>query len=233
MPRTGRVVLPEYPHHVVQRGHNRQVVFAEQADYRRYLETLEEFKTTFGVRVYAFCLMTNHVHLLLSPKSTGALGLLMKRLAGRQTQHHNRAEGRRGTLWEGRYKSSPVQSDSYLMACVRYIELNPVRARMVATPRDYFWSSAQRWFAESNPYPWLDPIPFPEGLGSDLAKQTEQYKCFLREAIPEGEWEMIRNSVARCQLTGDFRFVDEVEQILGRRVEHRGPGRPADGRKGK
>jgi len=220
------VVLPQFPHHVVQRGHNRQVVFAEPADYRRYLETLEEFKDAFGVRVYAFCLMTNHVHLLLAPESAGALGLLMKRLAGRQTQHHNRAEGRRGTLWEGRYKSSPVQSDSYLMACVRYIELNPVRARMVASPEDYFWSSSQRWFARSNPYPWLDPIPFPEEFGTDWTRQSEQYKCFLHEAIPEGEWELIRDSVTRCQLTGDSRFVDEVEKILGRRLEHRRPGRP-------
>ena len=111
MPRTGRVILPEYPHHIVQRGHNRQAVFAEPADFRRYLATLEEFKDVFRVRVYAFCLMTNHVHLLVAPETTSSLGLLMKRLAGRQTQFYNRLEGRRGTLWEGRtnrVRCSPI-----------------------------------------------------------------------------------------------------------------------------
>lgn len=226
MPRTGRVVLPEYPHHVVQRGHNRQVVFAETRDYRRYLETLQEFKGVFGVRVYAFCLMTNHVHLLLAPDTQAGLGALMKRLAGRQTQHHNRAEGRRGTLWEGRYKSSPVQSDRYLMACIRYIELNPVRARMVAEPEDYIWSSARRWSVGANPYPWVDEASFPAEFGSGAESVGEAYRRFIREAIPDGEWSLIRDSVNRGQLTGDHRFIDEVQQILGRRIEHRKQGRP-------
>jgi putative transposase len=224
-------VLPEYPHHVVQRGHNRQVVFAEAGDYRRYLETLEEFKAVFGVRVYAFCLMTNHVHLLLAPDTQAGLGALMKRLAGRQTQYHNRAEGRRGTLWEGRYKSSPVQSDRYLMACVRYIELNPVRARMVAAPEDYVWSSGQRWNKGTNAYPWLDDIPFPPEFGLDADSRSQAYRRFIRGAIPDGEWELIRESVGRGQLTGDNRFVDEVQQILGKRIEHRRQGRPARARK--
>ena len=141
MPRIGRAILQYYPHHVVQRGHNRQVVFVETGDYERYLETLAQFKDVYGVKVYAFCLMTNHVHLLVAPEEIAGLGQLMKRLAGRQTRYHNRLEGRTGTLWESRYKSSPVDTDEYLLACTRYIELNPVRARMVATPRDYRWSS--------------------------------------------------------------------------------------------
>jgi REP element-mobilizing transposase RayT len=132
MPRIGRAILQYYPHHVVQRGHNRQVVFAEAGDCERYLETLAQFKDVYGVKVYAFCLMTNHVHLLVAPEEIAGLGQLMKRLAGRQTRYHNRLEGRTGTLWESRYKSSPVDTDDYLLACIRYIELNPVRARMVA-----------------------------------------------------------------------------------------------------
>jgi putative transposase len=104
-----RVVLPHYPHHIVQRGHNRQVTFAERADFERYLATLREFKAAYGVKVFAFCLMTNHVHLLLAPEDSAGIGKLMKRLAGRQTRHHNRLEGRSGTLREGRYKSSLVQ----------------------------------------------------------------------------------------------------------------------------
>ncbi|HBO9959355.1 TPA: transposase, partial [Pseudomonas aeruginosa] len=132
MPRQGRVVLPNYPLHVVQRGHNRQVVFAEDEDYQRYLSDLRDLKDAFGIKVYAFCLMTNHVHLLLAPgDSLSGLARLMKTLAARTTRYRNRLEGRSGTLWESRYKSSVVQSDAYLLACCRYIELNPVRARMV------------------------------------------------------------------------------------------------------
>lgn len=131
MPRVGRVLLANYPHHIVQRGHNRQVVFVEDADFERYLADLRELKDAFGVKVYAFCLMTNHVHLLLAPNdSLGGLSQLMKTLAARTTRYRNRLEGRSGTVWESRYKSSIVQSDSYLLACSRYIELNPVRACM-------------------------------------------------------------------------------------------------------
>ncbi len=114
MPRIGRVVLPNYPHHVVQRGHNRQVVFAADYDYQRYLTDLRELKDAFGVKVYAYCLMTNHVHLLLVPGDSAAgLGQLMKALAARATRYRNRIERRSGTLWESRYKSSVVQSDTY------------------------------------------------------------------------------------------------------------------------
>ena len=116
MPRIGRTILQYYPHHIVQRGHNRQVVFAEPGDYERYLETLVQFKEIYGVKVYAYCLMTNHVHLLVAPEEIAGLGQLMKRLAGRQTRYHNRLEGRTGTLWESRYKSSPVDTDDYLLA---------------------------------------------------------------------------------------------------------------------
>ncbi|VVO20423.1 hypothetical protein PS833_04154 [Pseudomonas fluorescens] len=142
MPRTGRVVLPNYPHHVVQRGHNRQVVFADTDDFKRYLSDLRELKEAFGVKIYAYCLMTNHVHLLLAPGDIpSALGQLMKTLAARMTRYRNKLEGRSGTLWESRYKSSVVQSDTYLLACSRYIELNPVRARIALRAEDYPWSS--------------------------------------------------------------------------------------------
>ena len=137
MPRIARVVLPGYAHHVIQRGHNRQVVFAESRDFAYYLETLAAFKNDYAVKVYAYCLMTNHVHLLLAPQASEGLAQLMKRVAGRQTRYHNGRERRSGTLWESRYKSSPVDTDAYLLACVRYIELNPVRARIAAAPEQY------------------------------------------------------------------------------------------------
>jgi REP element-mobilizing transposase RayT len=131
MARLGRVVVANYPHHVVQRGHNKAVVFGEEADYRYYLSTLEDVKEVYGVKVYGFCLMTNHVHLILHPgESMSGLGQLMKRLAGRQTRLVNRQESRSGTLWEGRYKSSPVETDAYLLApCVGIVV-----ARWSATP---------------------------------------------------------------------------------------------------
>jgi putative transposase len=226
MPRTARVVLPHYPHHIVQRGHNRQVTFAERSDFARYLATLQEFKAQYGVKVYAFCLMTNHVHLLLSPDDPLAIGRLMKRLAGRQTRYHNSLEGRSGTLWEGRYKSSLVQREDYLLACCRYIELNPVRARMVARPEDYVWSSC-RFRLGLDHADWLDHDPCYSALGNTETERRAHYRSFLHAAIPAGEWELIREAVQRGQLTGSARFTEEVAAILGRRVERRGRGRPS------
>lgn len=226
MPRLGRTILPDYPHHVVQRGHNRQVVFAEPRDFERYLDTLIEFKHIYGVKVYAYCLMTNHVHLLVVPEEIAGLGRLMKRLAGRQTRYHNRLEGRSGTLWEGRYKSSPVDSDEYLLACARYIELNPLRARMVATPEAYRWSSCRNRLGLTH-NEWLDHDPCYLALGENRAQRQERYRQFLYAAIPEGESTLIREAVQRGQLTGHGGFVDKVEKILGKRIDKRSPGRPA------
>jgi putative transposase len=219
------VVLPAYPHHVVQRGHNQRACFAGWGDYERYLATLAEVKAKLGVKVYAWCLMTNHVHLLLEPSDATSLGLLMKRLSGRQTRYHNRLERRSGTLWEGRYKSSLVQNDGYLLACCRYIELNPVRARMVAAPQDYPWSScrARLGYARSA---ILDLDPCYQGLATDESARRERYVEFLQSAIPEGELALIRSAVQRGQLTGNHAFPQQVAAALHRRIENRGPGRP-------
>lgn len=226
MPRMARIVLPGYPHHIVQRGHNRQVIFAQEEDYVGYLANLQELKLTFGIGVYAYCLMTNHVHLLLQPgEAVADLGAFMKALAARTTRYFNRLEGRSGTLWESRYKSSPVQTERYLLACCRYVELNPVRARMVAHPGEYRWSSyAARMGGPDGE--WLDLDPMYLALGQDDATRRERYQTFLEDAIPLGEWALIRESVKRGQLTGNGSFVEAVEQIVGRRIERRGPGRP-------
>lgn len=142
MPRKARVIVTNLPHHIVQRGHNRNAVFVEHHDYQYYLESLREWKTALGIKVYAWCLMTNHVHLILDPgEDRHAIGLLMKRMAGRQTRYVNREEGRSGTLWEGRYKASAIQTDRYLLQCCRYIELNPVKAALVSRAEMYAWSS--------------------------------------------------------------------------------------------
>ncbi|AJD61339.1 transposase [Pseudomonas aeruginosa] len=227
MPRQGRVVLPNYPLHVVQRGHNRQVVFAEDEDYQRYLSDLRDLKDAFGIKVYAFCLMTNHVHLLLAPgDSLSGLAQLMKTLAARTTRYRNRLEGRSGTLWESRYKSSVVQSDAYLLACCRYIELNPVRARMVDDVAAYPWSSyglRADWLKEPN---WLDMDSCFIELGQTAEERYRRYVTFMKEAIPAEELRLIREAVQRGQLTGNQRFVDEIERVAGVRIERRGQGRP-------
>jgi putative transposase len=230
MPRMGRLVLPNYPHHVVQRGHNRQVVFAVAEDYQRYLTDLRELKDAWGVKVYAYCLMTNHVHLLLAPGDSAAgLGQLMKVLAARATRYRNRLEGRSGTLWESRYKSSVVQSDSYLLACCRYIELNPVRARMVADAADYPWSSYGARISDRPDDHWLDFDPCFTALGDTAMERRHQYERVMQQATSEEESRLIRDALQRGQLTGTCRFVDEVERIVGQRVEQRGRGRPRSG----
>ena len=231
VPRLARAVVPNYPHHIVQRGHNRGVVFAEAKDFEYYLAALADLKTAFGVKVYGFCLMTNHVHLLLAPgEDTAGLGQLMKGLAGRQTRYVNRQEGRSGTLWESRYKSSPIQTDAYLLACCRYVELNPVRAGLTDRPDGYRWSSYRQHVGQENAFPWLDPAPVFNALGPTAERRAERYAEFVRSAIPEGEWLLIREALQRGQLTGNARFVDEVEAILGRRIEHRKRGRPREER---
>lgn len=140
-----RIIVNNYPHHIIQRGHNRQVVFAFDDDYWFYLDNIREWNDEFEWKVYAYCLMTNHVHLIIAPSvDERNLPMLMKRIAGRQTRYVNKMEIRSGTLWEGRYKSSPmISTNDYLLACYRNVELNPVRAGIVAVPEAYRWSSYQ------------------------------------------------------------------------------------------
>ena len=166
MPRAGRVVLANHPHHIVQRGHDRRGVFAQEADYEYFLATLRECRATYDVKVYAYCLMADHVHLVLEPPAeTAMLGKFMKCLAGRQTRYVNRLEGRRGTLWESRYKSSAIQFEGYLLACCRYVELNPVRSRLVDAPDQYRWSSYRSRIELEREFQ-LDPIPCFSPLGN-------------------------------------------------------------------
>jgi len=227
MPRTGRILVPEYPHHILQRGHNKQVVFADSQDFSFYLSNLEELKYQFDIQVHAYCLMTNHVHLLLNPgKKTSNLSKLMKTLAARTTRYRNRLENRTGTLWESRYKSSPVQNDEYLLTCCKYIELNPVRARMVDHPGNYVWSSYNQRIGNNSSNNWIDFDPAFLSLGGSDALRTGAYTKFVTDSLTNSELEFIRGAIQRGQLTGNNRFVDEVEEIIGIRVEQRMRGRP-------
>ena len=226
MPRRSRISVAHYPHHIVQRGHNRRAVFVTDKDRMCYLETLQEFRQELQLRVYGYCLMTNHVHLIVDPGSDAAnLGLLMKRLAGRHTRRLNRLERRSGTAWEGRYKCSPVQSDRYLLACSRYVDLNPVRAKMVAAPEDYPWSSYRARIGAID-CPWLDPDPCYRALGSTPQQRQQRYQAFVEQGIGRAELEFIRGAVQRNQLTGNAAFILEIEQRIGVRILHRRQGRP-------
>lgn len=141
MPRRPRILLADYPLHIVQRGINREPCFFTDEDYHCYLHWLEEAARACGCAIHAYVLMTNHVHLLLTPAETGAPSRLMQSLGRRYVQYANRFYRRSGILWEGRYKSSVVHAEDYLLACSRYIELNPVKAGMVADLAQYRWSS--------------------------------------------------------------------------------------------
>lgn len=224
MPRKARIVLPSFPHHVVQRGHNAEKVFFDQRDFSRYLENMRELKEEYPIKVYAWCLMTNHVHLLLEPAEEEALGLFMKRLNGRQTRFANVRHGRSGTLWSGRYHSSPIERDTYLLACCRYVEMNPVRAAMVADPAEYRWSSYRERMEGGT---LLDHDPVFLSLGDSDEARRERYRRYLvEEKVPKGEVERIRLASRSNQLTGGPAFVDRVERLTGLRLEPRGRGRP-------
>ena len=226
MPRKARVIVPNCPHHIVQRGHNKNATFVLEQDFRYYLETLRKFKNEYSIKIYAWCLMTNHVHLILEPNDDNeSISKLMKRLAGRQSAYVNKLEKRSGTLWEGRFKSSPIQSDEYLLPCVRYIELNPVKARMVSKPEDYKWSSYHERLGLRNDK-LLDLDPCFLGLSKNEKNRIKMYKHFLASEISNEETLLLRDSVKRNQLTGNGMFVDEIEKRVGLRIENRGQGRP-------
>ena len=149
----------------------------------------------------------------------------MKRIAGRQTRRVNKIEKRTGSLWEGRYKSSPISTNEYLMACCRYVELNPVRAGMVTEPGKYRWSSYRTKVGQGNDK-WLDFDSYYMGLANTKRQRAKKYVEWVKGSILEGELLLIRQSLQRGQLTGSARFVDEVEEKIKRRVEFRGQGRP-------
>ena len=141
MPRRPRMYLPEMPYHVVQRGNNRDATFFSETDYQFYLECLYSASIRYGVRIHAYVLMTNHVHILMTPELEDSVSLVMQSIGRRYVQYINKLYRRTGTLWEGRHKASLVDTDNYLLTVSRYIEMNPVAANMVQHPSEYQWTS--------------------------------------------------------------------------------------------
>jgi putative transposase len=226
MGRPPRLLLPGYPHHVVQRGHNRNAVFIEPGDYEYYLANLKIWKDSYGVAVRAWCLMTNHVHLVLVPRQDGAgISSLMRRLSARQGRYVNRLERRLGTLWCGRFRSSVIDSDEYLLACLRYVELNPVRARLVRDPADYPWSSYRERMGLA-PVSLLDVDTATSLPGNSEEERRRAYAGYIGTEPDDAEHQLIRTALQRNRLTGSSRFVEEIERRTGLRLENRGRGRP-------
>ncbi len=202
MSRTARLILPHFPHHVLHRSLNREAVFLGEEDYRFYLDSLWKGRRLFGVRVYAYCLMLNHVHLIVNPGSDPRnLSRFMKHLAGRQSGYMRRGTRDGGTLWEGRFRSSPITSHEFLLPCNRYIELNPVRACLVEQPADYAWSSYLAKAGLSS-----DPIDFDPtyiGLSQSFKDRAKFYQRYVQEPIPYEEWKTIRDAIQSGTYTGD------------------------------
>jgi putative transposase len=225
MPRRARLVLPNVPLHIIQRGNNRQACFFADEDYRFYLDWLAEHASKSGCQVHAYVLMTNHVHLLISAERAEAPGALMKALGQRYVQYVNRAYRRSGTLWEGRFRSCLTQEETYLLACQRYIELNPVRAGMVGHPAEYRWSS-YRANAQGEADALVKPHSLYEALGSDAASRQAAYRELFRHDLEQGLVDEIRRATNGNFALGNERFAAQVSSALGKRVVPGQSGRP-------
>lgn len=225
MPRRARLAVAGIPWHIIQRGNNRMACFYSESDYRRYLQDLGEQAGKHGCRIHAYCLMTNHVHMLVTPERVESPGLMMKHLGQRYVQYVNRTYGRTGTLWEGRYKSCLAQSDRYVLACYRYIELNPVRAGMVEHPAEYAWSS-YRFNGQGQGDSLLNPHENYLALGASSEERTRRYRDLFRAHMEPGLIDEIRHAVNGNYVLGDSRFTAEIEAALKRRATPGKAGRP-------
>lgn len=225
MARLPRFELAGIPQHVVQRGNNRLPCFLDDEDRQRYLQCLRQALLRFGCRLHAHVLMSNHVHLLVTPGEVGALSRLMHTFARNYAGLFNGRHGRTGTLWEGRYKACLVDSGNYFLACSRYIELNPVRAWMVAQPGDYPWSS---YGANTGGKcePWISPHSEYLALGSDPETRAAAYRGLFVESLPDDLVLEIRSYLQQQKVQGTDRFRAWVEARTGRFSTVRPAGRP-------
>ena len=225
MARLGRYFLPDQPLHVIQRGNNRGAIFFDQEDYAQYLRWLAAAAAEQGCAVHAYVLMTNHVHLLLTPRRAESLPRLMQSLGRRYVRYVNAVHHRTGTLWEGRYRAAPIDSEAYFLACCRYIELNPVRAGMVSHPRDYRWSS-WRAHAQGAADPLVAGHALYDALGRDPAARQKAYRALFRPALDPGFVEALRAATNGGWALGGARFQRRIAAKSGRRAAPLPKGRP-------
>lgn len=224
MARLPRLCLPGIPHHIIQRGTNRQACFGADDDMAAYASWLDEYARKYAVEVHAWVFMTNHVHLLVTPSSKDGLSRLMQSLGRRYVRYFNHSYGRSGTLWEGRFRSCLVDAEDYLLICHRYIELNPVRAGMVSRPADYHWSS---FHANGNGVDsrLISHHPVYLALGSSPSERQARYRHLFDMHIDPSDLKTIREVTHQGLALGSDGFVREVERLAGQRAKplKRGP----------
>ena len=225
MARLARFFVKDQPQHIIQRGNNKDIIFAHETDYQFYLEYLTEAAKANQLKIHAYVLMTNHVHLLASPFHEQSIPKTLQSLGRRYVQYFNRSYGRTGTLWEGRYKATLIDSDQYLFTCMRYIELNPVRAKMVRHPKNYPWSSYHY-----NANGKADVLITPHDLYLSLSKEEKGrqavYTELFNERLSQLELESIRVATNKAWVLGSEKFKKRVEKLSGRRTSPKPRGRP-------
>ena len=225
MPRHARLALDGVSVHLIQRGVDRGACFFCDDDRRHYLALLASAAKEHGCALHAYVLMANHVHLLVTPTSGPTLGRMMKQLNERYVQAVNRQYQRSGPLWDGRFRSCLVDSEAYLMACYRYIELNPVRAGIAVHASAYRWSS-HRANATGAPDRPLTPHAIYLALGTDVASRARAYRALVEEVLESSEVDAIRTATRGGHALGSPGFQGQISAMLGRRVAPGRRGRP-------
>lgn len=226
MPRIQRLCVPGIPLHIVQRGNNKQPCFHGTPDNIAYLEALKNAASHYGVDVHAYVLMTNHVHLLVTPHDRSSASRMMQHLGRNYVQRFNAIHKRTGTLWEGRFRSSIIESDGYLLTCYRYIELNPVRANLVKLPAEYRWSSFKT-NALGKPDDIITPHQQWLNLGITMGERCRKFRRLFDDCSIHDDFEAIRSAVRKGLPTGSASFRKNVEATLNIRIGSGRRGRPS------
>jgi putative transposase len=225
MARLPRLTVPGFPHHIIQRGNNRQPIFATNADYELLLALIDEHARKQHVAIHAYVLMTNHFHLLATPETAEGIPQMMQAVGRRYVRTYNLRHARTGTLWEGRYRSTLIQAERYLMACMVYIDLNPVRAGMVADPADYRWSSHQHYMGGRTDRV-ITPHPLYWELGNTPFAREQAYAALVQAGISEEQKRALTDSALRGWALGEPDYVAELQKRTARRVTRGQAGRP-------
>jgi putative transposase len=229
MARLPRFVIAGHPQHVIIRGNNREPIFYADEDYRFYLDKLQDACVKHRCDIHAYVLMTNHVHLLMTPHAEDGISKTMQMLGRYYVQYFNYTHNRTGTLWEGRYKASLIDSETFALTCYRYIELNPVRANMVQHPAEYPWSS-YRCNALGQPNSVITPHCLYEALDSDAAQRQTAYQALFNAHIDAKTLDEVRMSANKAWVLGSDYFKDKIAMQLNRRAKPnaRGGDRKSD-----
>ena len=228
MPRLPRYFAPDQPQHVVLRGNDRQDVFRQGRDFAFFRNCVADAAREFGVAIHAYVWMSNHVHLLVTPAKQCSIARAVQAVSRRYVPYFNRTYGRTGALWEGRYRATIVDSERYLFACMRYIEENPVRAGMVASPERYRWSSFRRnaWGRDGPDLDWISPHPLYAALGRADDERQAAYRALFDHSIPDDDLAAIRETLHGGWALGASEFRREIAAQTGRRSEPLPRGRP-------